>query len=395
MDISSSRYRWIILVVGCFFHFTFTAAWIFVPIIETEFAGELVLDPFQVSLIYSAPLLAFVIFVFIGGIITDKLGVRNATMLSGILITSFGMLRGLSGGFLFLLITSFIFGIGGGLLYPNLGKIVADWFEDKKKGTATGIYLMAGGLGQVFSLSITAAILLPLFQNNWRLCFVFYGFFCLIITILGIFTLKTKEATNNSQQKSFSLGKMKQILGNKYIIGLCVIIFFGFSVFMGLTNYMGDLLADKGLGDPVYVYLASILSLGLTIGNVTLPLLSDIVKKRRIFLICCSSIAFCLLILIQLINIGEFLWVLIFFLGLMQGTLIPLCLTVSIEIKTLPEELAGSVSGLLLTFGFLGNLTVTLIFGVILSYSTVFFFCLLYLICLGIASFIVSLFQEK
>ena len=186
MKNTSSNYKWLILIVGSIFHFTFTAAWIFVPVIEGGFATELGLDPFQISWIYSVPILAIVIFVFLGGIITDKIGCRNATIISGVLITVFGLLRGFSGDFLFLFVTSFLFGAGGGLLFPNLAKIVADWFTDEKKGTASGIYLMAGGLGQVISLSITAAVILPLFQSNWRYCFVFYGILTLIGAVLWI-----------------------------------------------------------------------------------------------------------------------------------------------------------------------------------------------------------------
>ena len=115
METVSPRYKWIILGAGCFFHFTFTAAFVFLPTIEGGFAGDLGLNPIQISWIYSIPMLAFIIFVILGGMITDKIGLRNATIISGVLITCFGMLRGISGDFISLLITSFLFGVGGGL----------------------------------------------------------------------------------------------------------------------------------------------------------------------------------------------------------------------------------------------------------------------------------------
>jgi len=397
MQSSSPRYKWLILTVGSLFHFSFTAAWIFVPLIEsiaepgTGFASDLGLNEIQVSLIYSAPLLAFVIFTFFGGMITDALGLLKSSIISGILITDFGALRGLSTNFPFLLIISFLFGIGGGLLYPNLSKMVASWFEDEKKGTASGIYLMAGGMGQVFSLSITTAVLLPLFQFHWRFCFVFYGCFSAIIVILWIFVAKERESSRTSPLESVSLKTIKYIFLNKSVFRLCLIIFFGFSVLMGLTNYMSDLVAAKGLTNPIYVYLASILSLGIALGNVIIPSISDILKNRKLFLVLCSLIATFFLLLLQLINNGEMLWVLIFFLGLMIGSIIPLCLTVSIELKDFSKELSGSVSGLVLTFGFLGSFTVNLIFGFMMASGTAFLFCLIYLIFFGILSFLIEL----
>ncbi len=395
MKSDSPNYKWLILVVGSIFHFTFTLAWIFVPVIEGGFATDLGLDPFQISWIYSVPILAIVIFVFLGGIITDKIGCRNATIISGALITVFGFLRGFSGDFTFLLITSFLFGAGGGLLFPNLAKIVADWFTDEKKGTASGIYLAAGGFGQVVGLAITPTVVLPLFQANWRFTFMFYGIFTLVSSVLWIIIVKEKDSASKASNNAFSIARLKQILTNKYIIGLCMTIFFAFSILAGFTNYMHDFTLDRGLAEGIYGYLASILSLGTTIGNISFPTLSDRVGKRKIFLIFCSIIAVTLLVSLQLIYTELVIWALIFFLGLMVGSMIPICMTISIEVKTLPEELAGTISGLVLTFGFLGAFTVTLVFGAILATSNVFVLSIIYLICFGVISFILGFIQKK
>lgn len=391
----SPNYKWLILIVGSIFHFTFTAAWIFVPVIKEGFATELGLDPFQIFWIYSVPILAIVIFVFLGGVITDKIGSRNATIISGILITLFGFLRGLSGDFTFLFITSFLFGAGGGLLFPNLAKIVADWFADEKKGTASGIYLFAGGFGQVISLSLTVAVILPLFQSNWRFCFIFYGALTLIGAVLWIIFAKEKEGIKKTAENLFTTTTLKQILTNRYILGLCVIIFFAFSMLAGFTFYMQEFVAGKGFSNGIYGYLASILSLGTAIGNISFPTLSDRVGKRKVFLIYCTIIAVVLLILLHLINTELTIWLLFFFLGLMVGTLIPICLTISIEVKSLPEELAGTISGLVLTFGFLGAFTATLIFGALLAITGIFMVCIIYLIFIGVIAFLLGFLQQK
>ncbi|MDD1779488.1 MAG: hypothetical protein LUQ65_15100, partial [Candidatus Helarchaeota archaeon] len=147
---------------------------------------------------------------------------------------------------------------------------------------------------------------------------------------------------------------------------------------------------------PIYVYLASILSLGIALGNVSLPSVSDLLKKRKIFLVLCSLIATIFLILLQFVNIGELLWPLMFCLGLMIGSIIPLCLTISIELKEFSKELAGTISGLLLTFGFLGSFTVNLIFGLILTAEADFLFCLIYLMVFGtLAIGLSSIHKEK
>jgi MFS family permease len=164
---------------------------------------------------------------------------------------------------------------------------------------------------------------------------------------------------------------------------------------MGLTNYMANFLDAKGLVDPIYAYLASILSLGIALGNITLPSISDVLKKRKIFLVLCSIIATIFLLLLQLVNIGELLWFLIFCLGLMIGSIIPLCLTISIELKDFSKDLAGTVSGLLLTFGFLGSFTVNLIFGLMLTAGANFFLCLIYLIVFGTLAIGLSMLQKN
>jgi MFS family permease len=222
---------------------------------------------------------------------------------------------------------------------------------------------------------------------------VFYGVFSLVVTVLWGLTVKEKGGNEKPQPAAFSMANIKQIVTNRYILGLCVIIFFAFSMLAGLTNYMDDLIAEKGLLDPAFVYLAAVLSLGTTLGNIIFPTLSDKVGRRRIFLVACSMVAILLLILIQLTTIGMQLWILILCLGLMIGALIPLCLTICIDIETLPEALAGTISGVVLTMGFLGGFSVSLVFGAFLVMWN-FLPCILYLIGFGIAAFSLSFLQK-
>ncbi|GAG96392.1 unnamed protein product, partial [marine sediment metagenome] len=73
-----------------------------------------------------------------GGFLADRIGVRKAAGIGIIIIAVGTILRGTATSASSLLAFTFIYGIGIGLSFPNLPKLISGWVPREKAGIATG-----------------------------------------------------------------------------------------------------------------------------------------------------------------------------------------------------------------------------------------------------------------
>ncbi len=72
------------------------------------------------------------------------------------------ILRGTTSDYRSLLAFTFILGIGGGFLLPNLAKLVGQWIPKERAGIATGMYFSATTAGMATTLAITLPLIFPI-----------------------------------------------------------------------------------------------------------------------------------------------------------------------------------------------------------------------------------------
>jgi len=102
--------------------------------------AELNLSTTQVYWLYSIYSIPVILFVVLGGILTDKLGVRKAAILFTGLF-AMGTVLTASQDFTIMLIGRFMFGIGAECYYVVMNKVLAKWFKDKGLALAFGLNL--------------------------------------------------------------------------------------------------------------------------------------------------------------------------------------------------------------------------------------------------------------
>lgn len=101
--------------------------------------------------IYSIPVILFVV---LGGVLADKLGVKLASVVFAGLFTV-GTILTASQDFWIMLLGRFLFGIGAECYYVVMNKILAKWFKDKGLALAFGVNLFlcrAGTYAAFFGL---------------------------------------------------------------------------------------------------------------------------------------------------------------------------------------------------------------------------------------------------
>ncbi len=355
---------------------------------------ELNLTSSQAGLLYSAPIITLAIFAFVGGFMGDIIGPRKMAGLGVILLTLSGILRGISPNFAILLLLNLIVGIGWGLVFPNLPKLVKLWFEDKLAGTATGIYSTGVFVGGTLALSITIPVILPLI-GSWRGVFYFWGAVAFVISI--VWWSFVKEPSNYRDGKKvhpkFSGRILLFILKNKNI--WIIAIFFAFAAnvtFYIITGWFSSFFVEKGINEASAGILTSLTTLGGLPAVFLIPFISDRVGLRKPFLwISCLIAAAAFIGVIYATFILDF--VLMIIIGITITATYVMSLFLPLELVS--PEYAGTASGIVISIGYVGGAMGPLIAGFLKDSTGTFVHSIIMLAVLMIISMVLILFVPE
>lgn len=130
--------------------------------------------------------------------IADRIGTRAMLTIAAALTGAAYCLAGASAGFVSLLATLFIGGLGGSIQHPVASTLVARAFGGSRSRNALGTYNFAGDLGKMAFPALTSVLLIVL---PWRLTIAvigLFGIFAALLTYiytptLGVTPVQTKE----------------------------------------------------------------------------------------------------------------------------------------------------------------------------------------------------------
>jgi ACS family glucarate transporter-like MFS transporter len=139
---------------------------------EKSIREELDLSKSQMSWIFTAFTLAYVLFEVPVGHWGDRHGSRGVIARIVVGWSAFTALTGACRNFASLIIVRFLFGTGEAGAFPNAARVVTRWFPPQDRGKARGAITTASLLGGALA-PITAAYLIGLV--GWRLTFSIFG----------------------------------------------------------------------------------------------------------------------------------------------------------------------------------------------------------------------------
>jgi MFS family permease len=148
--------------------------------------------------IYSLP---NIIMVLVGGIIIDRIGVKKATVLFGVLCLIGAAITAATGEFLVMAAGRLIFGLGAESLIVSVTVGIARWFRGRELSFAFGVNLTIARLGSFLALN-SPTWARPAYENwQWPLFItVGFGTFC----VVGALVYWVLE---DSAEKRYDLGE--------------------------------------------------------------------------------------------------------------------------------------------------------------------------------------------
>ena len=134
----------------------------------------------EYSRVVFAFLLAYTISNGFSGAIIDRLGTRSGYALCIAVWSAAAMLHSLAIGPVFLAGCRFLLGIGEAGNWPAGVKVVAEWFPERERALASGIFNSGASVGAILAPPLVAWIIL---SSGWRAAFLLVGL-CGVVWLL-------------------------------------------------------------------------------------------------------------------------------------------------------------------------------------------------------------------
>jgi CP family cyanate transporter-like MFS transporter len=356
------------LAVAVFLTFSILANLFAVPPMETILTKSLSISHFQSGLLFSGPIIMLALTAIPAGIIADRIGIKKAIGIGGILLFIGTILRGTATNYTILLVFSLIFGLGLGWSFALLPKLARTWSPPRQTLIVMGI-INAGGV--MCGIGTALAITVPLIYritNSYHSVFYIWSIPIFIATVLWWTTISdTPGQTVKVGPEETRVTLPRAFLKNKILWLLAFLLFLHNFVFYTWSGWLPTYLLGRGVSIDSAGLMTSIM---LWVGVPTvilIPLLSFGSNVPRKLFVWLPSIAFIFLTSGILFAPQWLVWVIIGLSGMMNVLRFNTLLVLPVEL--VPRERAGMASGIAMAIGYIGAVVGPAVGGNILDVS--------------------------
>lgn len=215
------------------------------------------------------------------GNMVDKHGYKKVVSIGALIMSIGGLLRIIDGSFWILFTGQLLVAISQPFIINGISKLVADYFKGEEANMATGL----GTAGMFIGMGLGAGITVPVIDGMG------YSGAMSLMAGIAIFTslffaFYVKET--NESKDVVSVGSFKdygQLLKNKNILIINIISFLALGFFNGYTGLIEPILAAQKISKDDAGMIAGALIGGGILGASIIPIISDKIQKRKIFIL--------------------------------------------------------------------------------------------------------------
>jgi sugar phosphate permease len=372
------KYRWVIFWVLSFsfilvyFH-RLCAAVLAVDMMHDLNAGGALLGLLGAAYFYPYALMQLP-----AGLLSDSWGPRKTiTLFFGVAVIG-SIILGMAPSVSWAIFGRTLVGLGVAMLFVPTMKVLAEWFRAGEFALMTGIFFAMGGIG-----TISAATPLAVLSSavGWRMSFILVGIFTIILGALVWIFVRDRPADKgwpspsehvSEDQSDIGLWEgVKKVLSNPWFWPIAIWFFFNCAIFFSFGGLWGGpyLMNIYGLSKAQAGNILSMLAFGMIVGSPMMGYISNrILKGRKPVLIISSVITLIITVFLAFFT-GRlpiwFLYVLTFGMGMFTNAIAAIGFTTTKEL--FPVQIAGTSTGLVNLFPFLGGAILQPIMGYMLE----------------------------
>ena len=328
-------------------------------ILMPDISDELDLSIAQVGVIWGIGSFPAMFSGLFAGALGDKLGLKWMAIIACLLIGVVRILQGFASGFIALTLTIILTGLISPFLLINMINVLALWFPEDERSTATGLFSAGMAVGFLIGSMLSGTVLAP-WLGGWRNVFIFYGILSNLLIIPWVLSrphspleaeIKSEET---SDSKSIFTGLLHVIkIPEIWYIGLAGLFISG-SIY-ALLGYLPLHLEGLGWEETIADGAVSLIYLIGLIAVLPLSSWAERAGKQNLIMIILTCIAITSFIFFSFAR-GFFIWIAIILLGLVRNAYMSITTAVMLKSKRLNFNYLGSASSFRMILLYIGYL---------------------------------------
>ena len=281
-------YRWVVLGVFSLINLTIQMLWIcFAPITgpAAKFYG---VSDLQIGFLAMSFMIVYLPLSIPISWAIDTLGYRKAVSIGAVLMGVFGILRGVfASNYTWVLVSTLGIAVAQPFLLNAISTVAARWFPLGERATASGLVLVANFIGVAIG-QVTAPLLILSCTGIPAMLLIFGGITAASSVVFLLFTRDappTPPCPPDQVGRALMLDGLKSMLKMKDVWLLLVLFLIGMGVFNGVSTWIEDIVRPRGFTITQAGNLGAFLLVGGIAGAALIPILSDRLHKRKVFLL--------------------------------------------------------------------------------------------------------------
>jgi sugar phosphate permease len=379
------RFRWLIFIVLSLAYFFVYFHRLSLSVVANDLIKDFQTSASVMGLLGSVYFYCYAFMQFPAGLLSDSLGPRKSVTFFLIIASAGSIIFGIAPTIKLAFLGRVMVGLGVSMVFIPTMKILSRWFHPHEFAFMTGIFNAVGGMG-VLAATWLLAVMTLFF--GWRISFELIGCCTFIIVVLVWLVVrdlpedkgwppieefdKKNHAKVTLPTKQIPLLEgARRVISEKYFWPVAIWFFLNFGVFFAFGGLWGGpyLMHVYGMSRAQAGTVLSMIAWGMIIGSPPLGFLSDkVMKSRKKPFILCN-----LALVIELAFLCFYpaglphitLYILFFIFSICSSSVVIFGFTIIKEL--FPMEIAGTSTGMVNLFPFLGGAVFMPLLGKVLD----------------------------
>jgi len=301
-QIQLSKYRWVVLAALMMITMMSQVQWLtHAPIeraAEVFYRGRFnPLSFFNIDFLASSYMLLYIIVCIPASYLIDTYGIVKGVGTGAILMIIGGAIKGFSGSsFTMALTGQVVLAIAQPFVINASTAVAARWFPVKERATATGLATLAQYIGILAAMVVTPMLIItspsdPGYGNGIESMLRIYAIITIAACFTGLILLREKPKNPPSDEPyariDFSSG-LKHIFNIRDMWIMIILFTIGLGIFNAVSSMVDSIANYLGVDDSNGL-IGGLMLIGGIIGAVIIPILSDVYKRRKLFIVICVA----------------------------------------------------------------------------------------------------------